>query len=297
MKIIFYISILCAFCFSLRGQSYRIPAGVMMSRSNSDFDKTYDNLKNTLNSKSDINIFEVIDHTANASKVGIDLPSVKVIIFGNPKVGTALMQNDQLAGLDLPQKILIIENEKEEVFVVYNAPAYLKSRYKMKPRSEFLKMSDFLKGVTEAVTANSIRKSEHMNLRKYEGIETYDSANSFKRTCEKLEAVIAKHPKIAMMSEVNHQKNALGSDLGLRPSRLFIFGNPKIGSQLIKENLFTGIDLPMKILVWQDEDGSTKISYSDPKHLKKRFKLKENLSLLDQISTTLIDFIAEATSK
>ncbi|WP_233357660.1 DUF302 domain-containing protein [Haloflavibacter putidus] len=54
-----------------------------------------------------------IDHSQNATSVDLELPPTQVIFFGNPNLGTPLMQKNQLAGLDLPQKVLFYEDKNQ----------------------------------------------------------------------------------------------------------------------------------------------------------------------------------------
>lgn len=106
-----------------------INTGIITKKSNHNFNSTYQNIINIINKNPNLKIILELDHKANGAKVGIDLLPTKLIIFGNPKLGTPLMQHNTLIGLDLPQKILITENEKGTVFMSYNDPKYLKDRY------------------------------------------------------------------------------------------------------------------------------------------------------------------------
>lgn len=74
-----------------------------------DFDVTLTNLKQAIN-KRGLNIFSEIDHTAGAASVELDLPNVRLVQFGNPKVGTLLMQKNIELGLALPMKALVYED-------------------------------------------------------------------------------------------------------------------------------------------------------------------------------------------
>ena len=78
-----------------------------MIRKQSQFDvgETLDRLEATIKAKG-INPVARVDHAAAAKSVELELRPTQVLIFGNPKVGTALMQSDQRAGLDLPMRVL-----------------------------------------------------------------------------------------------------------------------------------------------------------------------------------------------
>jgi len=80
-------------------------------------------------------IFARIDHAANAIKAGLTLRPTEVLIFGNPGAGTALMQDAQTSGLDLPLRVLAWEDEDGEVFVTYTDLPWLARRYELTPHS------------------------------------------------------------------------------------------------------------------------------------------------------------------
>ena len=76
-----------------------------------------------------IEVFAHIDHAEAARKVGLPLRPTQVLIFGNPKAGTPLMQARQTVGLDLPLRALVWEDGEGKVWLSYNSPEYLKERY------------------------------------------------------------------------------------------------------------------------------------------------------------------------
>lgn len=78
------------------------------------------------------------------------------------------------------------------------------------------------------------------------------SANSVSDTIDRLSDVL-KARGISIVTRVDHAAGAAKSGLTLRPSTLLIFGNPKLGTPLMQSNPRVGLDLPMKVLVWQDE--------------------------------------------
>ena len=75
-----------------------------------------------------IKVFAVIDHSGEAARVGQRLPNTKLVIFGNPSAGTALMQTAPLVALDLPLKLLLWERD-DQSFVSYNDASHLAKRY------------------------------------------------------------------------------------------------------------------------------------------------------------------------
>ena len=89
---------------------------------------TADRLENVLKNKG-MTVFARIDHAAGAQKVGKTLRPTELVIFGNPKVGTPLMQCSQSIAIDLPQKALIWEDANGQVWLSYNDPQYLAKRH------------------------------------------------------------------------------------------------------------------------------------------------------------------------
>jgi uncharacterized protein (DUF302 family) len=112
--------------------------GVVSVKSAHSVQETADRLESLLKEKG-MTVFIRIDHAAGAEKAGMTLRPTELIIFGNPKVGTSLMQCQQSAALDLPQKALIWENEAGDVWLTYNAPQYLAQRHRIESCDEVLK--------------------------------------------------------------------------------------------------------------------------------------------------------------
>ena len=105
--------------------------GIIKTKSAHSVTETINKLEAVLIKKG-MTIFKRVDHTAGASKVGLKLRPTKLLIFGNPKVGTPLMQCSQTAALDLPQKALAYKDENGQVWLAYNDPAYMAKRHNLK---------------------------------------------------------------------------------------------------------------------------------------------------------------------
>ena len=84
----------------------------------------------TLIAERGLTLFGVIDHSGEAHAVGLELRDTKVVIFGNPKAGTPVMQATPLAALDLPLKVLIWD-DGGQTKLTYTAPAALAARYEV----------------------------------------------------------------------------------------------------------------------------------------------------------------------
>ncbi|HBH24704.1 MAG TPA: hypothetical protein DDY13_14945 [Cytophagales bacterium] len=119
--------------------------------SNHNLDKTFEMLQDVIESKG-LKIFTTIDHSEGAEMAGMELPGTKVIIFGNPKMGTPLMKADRSIGAVLPLKYLVWE-EDDKVWVGYVDPAFFLDYYDLKgEEGRIAKMQTALKGMAEAAT-------------------------------------------------------------------------------------------------------------------------------------------------
>jgi uncharacterized protein (DUF302 family) len=76
-------------------------------------------------------IFALIDHSGEAAKVGMPIRNTKLLVFGNPALGSPLMQAAPVVALDLPLKILVWEDANGQAFITYNSVAYLFERYEL----------------------------------------------------------------------------------------------------------------------------------------------------------------------
>ncbi len=99
-------------------------------------------------------VFARVNHTKGAEKVRLELRPTELLIFGNPKVGTLLMQSNQSAGLDLPLKALAWKAGDGSVWLAYNDPGYLAARHGITDRDAVVtKMRAALKKLCEIATA------------------------------------------------------------------------------------------------------------------------------------------------
>jgi uncharacterized protein (DUF302 family) len=127
--------------------------GLVSVKSGHTVKETADRLENILQ-KNGMTLFTRINHSAGAEKVGKELRPTELIIFGNPKVGTPLMQCGQTMAIDLPQKALIWEDETGQVWFSYNEPEYLAKRHNTKGCLEVItKVQNVLSNFASAATA------------------------------------------------------------------------------------------------------------------------------------------------
>jgi uncharacterized protein (DUF302 family) len=125
-----------------------------------------------------------------------------------------------------------------------------------------------------------------------DGIVSIPSNHSVDQTVEKLEAILqAKGVKLFAL--IDHSGEAERAGMQMRPTKLLIFGNPKAGTPLMVASPSIAIDLPLKILVWEDGNGKVWISYNSLAYLQARHKLPQelvpNIAVVEALATKAAD--------
>ena len=103
---------------------------------------------------------------------------------------------------------------------------------------------------------------------------------------------------MSVIARIDHAAAAAKTGLALRPTEVIVFGNPKAETPLMQAAQTLGIDLPLKILVWQDEAGKTWLAYNDPAWLARRHGAGAGLDAIPGAMTRALEAIAdEATAQ
>jgi len=126
------------------------------------------------------------------------------------------------------------------------------------------------------------------------GLVTVDSKHDVKTTADKLVAKL-KEKGMTVFIRVDHTAGAKGVGIKMRPTTVVIFGNPKLGSLLMNCAQTTGIDLPMKALIFETAKGKVKLSYNKPSYLRERHHIKGCEKPLTKITGALAKFAKAAT--
>ena len=109
------------------------------------------------------------------------------------------------------------------------------------------------------------------------GLITIASNHSIKETLDRLEASLRGNG-VSVFARIDHAAGAASVDMTLPPTELVIFGQPQAGTPLMQAQQSIGIDLPLKMLAWQDGNGKNWLAYNDIAWLAKRHGLGEDLA-------------------
>ena len=108
------------------------------------------------------------------------------------------------------------------------------------------------------------------------GIIDKPSNHSVDETVEKLKTIL-QSKGVQLFALVDHSGEAEKAGMKMRPTKLLIFGSPKAGTPLMLAAPSVAIDLPLKILVWEDAQGKAWVSYNSPEYLKSRHGFSDEL--------------------
>jgi uncharacterized protein (DUF302 family) len=126
-----------------------------------------------------------------------------------------------------------------------------------------------------------------------EGLIVTASAHGPAETMQKLIAAVTEKG-LTVLAHIDHAAAAAKVGMALPPTDLLLFGNPKGGTPLMQASETMGIDLPLKALVWQDQDGHTLLGYNDPAWLAKRHGV-DNEKVVAAMREVLAAVAAKAT--
>ena len=129
-----------------------------------------------------------------------------------------------------------------------------------------------------------------------EGLVTARSQHGPEETMNRLGAAV-RAKGLTVFAQIDHAAGAEAVGLPLRPTEVLVFGNARSGTPLMQASQTIGIDLPLKVLVWQDEAGVTWLSYNDPDWLARRHGLDDqSRHVIDAISAVISSVVMAASS-
>ena len=282
--------------FDGAGQAVRAeptaPVGAVQISATKPFDQAVADLTAAIEANPNLTLIRTVDHRAAAASRGLVLGQTTELFFGNPNIGTPLMQSSQTTGIDLPQKMLVWEDLLGTVRVAYNAPTYLQSRHGITGADAQLgtvanalaNLAGVAAGVDVEPTFDAGTVPEGAGLITIESTKTPDEA--FAAIVGALEAA----PPVNVAIVLEHDANAARVGLDLDPTKLVVFGNPSLGTGLMQTERSVALDLPQKILVYRTGDGPTRIAWNDPHWVAERHGLTGQDELLDTLAGALANF-------
>ena len=128
------------------------------------------------------------------------------------------------------------------------------------------------------------------------GVITVQSDFDVTETADRLENIL-NEKGMTVFNRIGHSEGARSVGIELRDTVLLIFGNPKVGSPLMKCQQVAALDLPQKALIWKDAGNAVYISYNDPKYIQSRHNVTGCEEVLQKIEKALSTFTGAAATK
>jgi len=121
------------------------------------------------------------------------------------------------------------------------------------------------------------------------------SVHDVTTTLDNLEAIL-KDKGIGIVARVNHAAAAEKVEMALRPTQVLFFGNPRLGTPLMQSNQLAGLELPMRVLAWEDEDGHTWLGYHSPQHIGDELGIADRTEAIEKLSGAMDNLTDVATT-
>jgi len=126
-----------------------------------------------------------------------------------------------------------------------------------------------------------------LSVHKERGLVDLPSNHSVEETVERLTGIL-KAKAITLFALVDHSGEAEKAGIKMRPTKLFVFGNPKAGTPVMLASPSSAIDLPLKILIWEDANDKVSITYNSPIYLQERHnippELLQNIAVIEPLA-------------
>jgi uncharacterized protein (DUF302 family) len=131
-----------------------------------------------------------------------------------------------------------------------------------------------------------------MTPHKGRGLVDLPSKHSVDETVEKLKGIL-QSKGVRLFAMIDHSGEAAKAGLKMRPTKLLIFGNPKSGTPVMLAAPSSAIDLPLKILIWEDAQGKVWVAYNSPAYLQERHdfppELVQNIAVVEALAKATAD--------
>ena len=121
------------------------------------------------------------------------------------------------------------------------------------------------------------------------------SAHSVQTTMDSLENLV-RNKGLTVFARIDHAAGAAEVGEEMLPTQLLMFGNPAIGTNLMTSQRTVGVDLPIKVLIWEEPDGKVWIAYNEPAYLAKRHGIDDRDAVLDKMGRAVKGLVSAAAS-
>ena len=144
--------------------------------------------------------------------------------------------------------------------------------------------------IAPSVDATSAQAAAHVSEG---GVVTIESAHDVATTIDRLAAAV-EDAGAKVFARVDHAAGAASVDQNLRPTQMLMFGNPKLGTPALQASQTIGMDLPLRVVAWEDESGKVMLSYTDPATMAARHGIAADHPVIAKMTGALANLTGKA---
>ncbi|HLW15648.1 MAG TPA: DUF302 domain-containing protein [Flavobacteriaceae bacterium] len=276
-----------------RALTYPNTPGLAYAESEFDFKNTYSALRTNIQ-QANYQFHKEIDFKKYAESYRRRSRETKMILFSNPSLEAMLIQETPEIGIEFPSRMLTYEDRDRYVLVAYNNVEYLSRMYGLNNTGAVQNMEYSLSQIASNVAGNMTLKNETA----FAGINTItvSSTHSFNQVFNHLRNAIADNPEMDLIADVDHQLNALSVGVNIRANRVLLFTTGELEANMVDRHQLSTIDLPLRILVWEDENNRVKVSYTNLNTIKDRHQMDSNIGKLEEVKRMLAELVVESAN-
>jgi uncharacterized protein (DUF302 family) len=166
----------------------------------------------------------------------------------------------------------------------------------MNKKTGLLLLATFIMQLSFAQDSQKAVPGVKTEEKRSKGIVSVQSEYSVKESMDRLVSIV-ESKGMTVFLRMDHAKNAEKDGLALRPTELLFFGNPKAGTILMQDQQISGLDLPLKVLVWEDETGKVWLNYNDVNWIAERNGLTDKSKGIKKTIESVMAAVVNAAAK
>ncbi|WP_281612818.1 DUF302 domain-containing protein [Flammeovirga sp. SubArs3] len=205
-----------------------------------------------------------LDHSRMAIDENVYTPPSIVTIFSRPKVNARILQKSQVAGIDLPFKILLYsEPDTQKVSLAYTSAEFIQQRHQL--TSEDVKGYKLVMDkIVSKFPPNMVKTVDLSKVDKGFGLRIIKSEKDFLTSIKDLKAAIGKEGDTRFFADINYQAESKKVGVDIPPTYLILFGGPAPGGKAMHTTPRLGLDaFCQKLLVYETKEGEVFIAFND----------------------------------
>ena len=223
-----------------------------------------DELYNTLAERAEaFQALARIDHSRLAAAEGEVMPPARVVIFSDPEVNTAILQQEPRAGLDLPFRVLAYA-EGNSPAITYTTAGFLQRRHGLASSSALQQYQAHILDVVSQVPADTIVEFDASLVGRDQGVVVLGSVFDFNVTVNKLKDAILAESDTVWFGEIDYRAEAASLGVDLPPLKLLLWGAPTPGAKAMREFPRMGLDaFCQKTLVYEPPGEQVQVLFNE----------------------------------